>query len=674
MKNEWAGLCQGCYRQVPFKKELEEIRAAFQAPGEIEAQIFDAFFKSLSLQKITAVDIEFATQLSEALCREGGLEIRSWADALRISRKLGIRYTTRRETRYHPVFAVAEALEKAGKIPADYDTATRLERNLAKFRPENRPVIERYFDEAARLGSPRSKNKMAARLLDFERYLGGKDLFRHDPESARAYIRQLPVRAGKETYVEFTRLRRFFRWSVKAELSSVNPYADWRPEDRFAIPCETCGKTRPAKNHSRLCDTCFQKTSALASHAPLAELAQSFRAPSAYNQHLFSLYISYLKRHAVLEPHLAATAALISWLESRPIEAIRSWSDVAALSGEFHGQQEPAVLRGCPIEKIARMLQELGVLPLREIDREVQTEKLIDACPENSRILRRYYEQLKTIKYRSRSRYGTIRMLVEVQYWLRDHHPEHNLATVSREILAQYIVSLGDQDRGGIRRYVLRRFYRWMCLEKLALVNPMEGEQLPRSIRKICVCTDQQIRKIEEFVKNPKSNSEQALLLTLSLYWGFNAKDLAFASMEIHDSQIWILAHRQPLTRGRHSHYRDQVLKLPVTPEWLGRLQKRYIQAWRGRFDKIQKNFPVQPLVLAKRRNRHLSSISVMDLFYKATLAATGIKIPSSVVRRTSAHIHTHYGDATRLAKLGWAKTHCHDFSVYPRTYFMPKS
>jgi site-specific recombinase XerC len=674
MKNEWSGLCRGCHEQAPFKKRLEEIRAGFQAPGETEAQIGDAFFKSLGLQKITAVDIQFASELSTALSREGDLEIRSWADALRISKKLGIRYTTRRRTRYHPVFAVAEALEKAGKIPADYATAARLERSLAEFNPVNRPTIERYLDEAVGQGSTQSKMKMAARLLDFERYVAGENLFDHDPECAQAYVRQLPVRQGKETYSEFMRLRRFFRWSVKEGHLSVNPYADWRPVDRFAIPCEACGKTRTARNHSRLCDTCFQKTSTLLSHAPLAEIAQSFRAPSAYNQHLFSLYISYLKRHAVLEPHLATTKALMSWLESRPIDAIRSWSEVASLSREFNKEQKQPLLRGCPIAKIGKMLQELGVLPLREIDREIQAEKLIDACPEISRILGRYHEQLKKMDYRSRSRYGTIRMLLEVQYWLRKHHPEHTLVTAGRELLAQYIVSLGNQDRGGIRRYVLRRFYRWMRLEKLVLVNPMEGDRLPRSIRKLCVCTDQQIRKIESFVKNPDSDPEQALFLTLSLYWGFNAKDLAFASMEIHDSQIWILAHRQPLTRGRHSHYRDQVLKLPVTPEWLGRLQKRYIQAWRVRFDKVQKNFPVQPLVLAKGRNRHLSSISVMDLFYKATLAATGIKIPSSVVRRTSAHIHTHYGDATRLAKLGWAKRHCHDFSVYARTYFTPKA
>jgi hypothetical protein len=288
-------------------------------------------------------------------------------------------------------------------------------------------------------------------------------------------------------------------------------------------------------------------------------------------------------------------------------------------------------------------------------------------------MMRRYGEHLQKAKYRNLSRYGTIRTIIEMQQWLGKNRPEFNLLTVNQEIVGQYILALNDQDRSGIRRYVLRRFYRWAQSEKRVLVNPLDGMPMHQSIRKLCVCTDHQIRQIESFVKNQKSDPLHALLLTLSLYWGLSAKDMALASIEIHDSQISVMHYRQPLSRRRQTHYREQILKLPLIPDWLAQLQKRYIRVWRERYEEVPKSFPVQPLVLARRNNRHLNSTKVMLLFYEATIAATGSKIPPNVVRRTSAHIHTRQGDASGLTKLGWAQTRCHDFSIYPRTYFSPK-
>jgi hypothetical protein len=661
------------------KKKLREIQLGFKAEGNLNELIFRAYLNDLEQLRLKPMDVKMAATLADTLSRTPLGELKSWRDAWRLAEKLDIRYSNQDrylQRRHDPVLKVAKELERAGVIPADSIFSLRYERILRSFDPKTRKIIERYTEEmSGHARSLRLKTKLAAAVRAYARYLEGKDLFNHDPRLAQTYILELPVKRGKEVYAQFLTLRRFFRWSVEAGLSSADPYADWSPKESLMISCEICGKRSRATSHTRLCNSCFSRAEAQASRDGLSELVRAFKAPSAYNQHLLDLYVKYLKRHKVTRQHRVSTQALMQWLESRPLPAIRSWSEVMALSEEFKKAKKLAPTSVCPFVKIGRMLQELGVLPIREIDREHQIEKLMGTCPEEiSLIFRRYYAQLRKMKYRSISQYGTIRTLVEVQYWLSQNRPEYSLLTVSAEILKQYVLSLGNQDRGGIRRYILRRFYRWLCLEKLALFNPMEGIAIPKSIRKLCICTDHQIRQIEKFVKNPKSDPEQALLLTLSLYWGFNAKDLAFASIEIHDSQIWILVHRQPLTRGRHSHYREQVLKLPLEPAWLGQLQKRYIRLWRERFEQIQKSFPVQPLVLGSMSNRHLTSTVVMEFFYEATIAATGVRIPPSVVRRTSAHIHTRYGDASRLAKLGWAQRHCHDFAIYPRTYFAPKS
>jgi site-specific recombinase XerD len=243
--------------------------------------------------------------------------------------------------------------------------------------------------------------------------------------------------------------------------------------------------------------------------------------------------------------------------------------------------------------------------------------------------------------------------------------------------IIEYLRTRGDQDRSGIRRKALSRFYRWAKSEKLTLMNPVEKIPVPKLARSLLVCSDHQIRQIESFVKNPESDAEYALILTLVLYWGITTLELTLSTIDIRDGQnLWISVHRKHLGRWRKSHNRDQVLKLPMTPSWLAALQKRYIQLWRERFEQSKKSFPLQPLILSRsarcRTNRLLHNHSILDLFYEASLAATGQRIPPNVVRRTSGHIHTNHGDASRLTKLGWSKSTATDFSFLPRNYFSP--
>jgi hypothetical protein len=321
------------------------------------------------------------------------------------------------------------------------------------------------------------------------------------------------------------------------------------------------------------------------------------------------------------------------------------------------------------------MLQELGVLPVRQLDKEVALEALFSRCdPETARVLRRYCEQLAKTRYATRGRYGAVRMVFEFQLWLTKHELELGLFTVSEKNVLRYLHALNDRDRSGIRRQVLSRFYRWAQVEKLTLMNPVQGVPVPKMAKILEVCSDHQIRKIELYVKNPASDPEYALILALVLYWGITTLELALSSVDFRDSQIWIILYRRELSRGRKTHYRDQVLKLPLDPLWLASLQKRYTQLWRERLTQAKKNFPNQPLILRRsardRSTRPLAVGRVIDLFCDATIAATGQRIPPNVVRRTSGHIHVDRGDASRLTKLGWSKTYSHAFSYRPRTYF----
>jgi site-specific recombinase XerD len=657
--------------------EAVEIRRDFAAQGTFNKRVFAQLSGDLdSMKKLRRLDIRMLRRVADQLGREEICEPGCWPEARELSRRLAVCYSGSWKYWHFgcPILKIATDLEKEGRIAPELPFAESIEKVLRRFDPKTRQVVESYLD--GYWVTPGSRVKLvvtASRIGALYRFCSGGDLFAVDQAVAQSYVEQLKCKKVSSIHEYRMCLRRFYRWSVKQGLCQNNPFEGWYPK-RLTRTCEKCGKTKNFRHNDHLCDQCHAMPVNLAKRDQLIPLIESYLAPSDYNQYLFDLYIRYLKRYVITPKHVVATRALIEFLQSRPLSVIRSWSTIYSLSEELNQRGKSPIPRGDPILKVGRMLEELGILPIRQTDRENLISRLIAGCPEAvAPVLRRYAEHLLKLRQRSRSRYSAIRSIFEVQCWLAKHRPGADLLTANRKDIEQYVSRLGNQDRSGIRRYVLRRFYRWARSEKLVLMNPLDGMVLPKSIRRICVCTDSQIRKIESFVKRQDSEPEHALILTLTLYWGLSVSDLARASLEIHGSQMSIVLHREALSPRRQTHYRDQILKLPLCPTWLAELQKRYLQLWRERFEQVPKDFPVQPLILRKRSNRHLDFRTVMDFYYEAVIAATGNKLPPNVVRRTSAHIHTRYGDASLLAKLGWAQRHCHDFSIYPRTYFSPK-
>ena len=80
------------------------------------------------------------------------------------------------------------------------------------------------------------------------------------------------------------------------------------------------------------------------------------------------------------------------------------------------------------------------------------------------------------------------------------------------------------------------------------------------------------------------------------------------------------------------------------------------------------------PLILFQdyRANRPLSDETIRKRVQNATHAATGVEIPSSILRQTCGHIYSTRNDASLLSRLGWSPEFAFQYTWLPRQYFTP--
>ena len=654
-------------------RQVEELDRNFKSQSPFNHRILKLFLADLKPLALKPRHIRMIKSVAETLSSEIFHVPGTWTYARTVSKKLDIRYPKRLELSC-PVLRITKELEAEGKVAPDHPYLRLLEIVLEAFDSKTRKGVEQYLQFAAK-DSPYMAHSIARSLRHYHRSLKGGDLFDPDIEEARFYFEGSTSWALATEAEIWVQLNRFYYWSVEKRYSRLNPFENFCPE-KLKRTCPKCAREFYFRRHDHHCPSCAVPVPV---QKKFERLVAQYRAASPYNQHLFELYRKHVSLLIITSKHIEMVEAFMNFLAARPIPAIRSWTEVLGHSQEFLSSQKQELRAPCPIMTVAKMLEELGVLPIRQIDREIHLEKLYSRCDSDTAFaLRRYSEQLLKMKCSRRGRYSTVRTVFEFYLWLGDHEPSHGLFTAPEEVVTKYLLSRSNKDHNGIRRHTLNRFYRWARFECLTLLNPAEKIPVPKPDRSLLVCSDHQIRKLECYIKSPESDPEYALILTLALYWGLTVLELALSTIEIRDNQeLWIYVYRKELSRGRQSHNREQVLKLPISSSWLASLQKRYILLWRERFEQARKDFPTQPLLLSRSRqgrtNRHLHNHGALDLFYEATVAATGTRIPPNVVRRTSGHIHTDYGDASRLNKLGWSKATCHDFSYKPRTYFSAK-
>lgn len=425
-----------------------------------------------------------------------------------------------------------------------------------------------------------------------------------------------------------------------------------------------------------LCYLCYEHRQ-VEKQLPL--LTARFKAKTAYNNQIFSLYLTYIRRYWLKYHHLRQTRKLMDLLENQACPEFQTWMQVYEFSEKHPLPQRCA--NGDAVLKIGSMLEELGVLPSRSEEQGRQRRTLLQAftVPE-----KQWIEPFAKILEESRRADSTIldslRELNHFNRWLKNLYPEANLLCVNQPMVQRYLSALCENQAP--QKYlrdvftVLNKFYRWARFEKLILKNPCELLKVSRETAHLRVCSQEQIKKLYGFIKNPEAPPEQALLLALILFYGLQIQDLRFAKIEISSSKpITLIFRQKTLSRGKRHYNRDPYLTLPTKPQWFDSLQKRFTQKWQRAYLDTIKTYPHTYLLIPENFifNRALSYDTVKKRIHRATLAATGTEIPSKVLRQTCGHIYSRHQDASVLTRLGWSPQFAFCYTWLPRQYFRPQ-
>ncbi len=665
-------LCRRCYTKQINGRAMDKILAEFRPQSTYNGELFEMFVGDFKGRHIKNSDLPVARRLAAYLEANTLEKISTWEDIFGLSDKVQIRYTNH-ATHGCAFMRIGRALEKMGQISSRQKTRTLQFRNLiGKFPAEIKPLINEFYGAIA---GPHERTSSTLKILKSV-YVFSQNtpsLLSADEQDASNFVKGL-ARYGSSHFTERIRsIKRFYNWAISKGLCNKNPFFECQLT-HIKRECPECGKTQYFWTSDRLCDECYRNSLFKKRHEVLIN---SFKIRTDYNQHLFSLYLKYVGRYKIRGAHLRSTKLLAQFLESRNLKPIRSWLEVAKtreLFMQFH-HLENVPSMGCPIEKIAYVLQELGVLPLREEDHVIYLERALGrADAAMADLLREYLRAIKRQRRSTRSLHGTFNMINDFYLWLKSRGGTGFFAA-SEALTKEYILSTSTQDNRGVLRGVLGKFYRWAILRRKTLFNPFAHIESVKPQPSLKICSNDTIKSFERFIKKPTSDPESALILCLIFYFGFTACDLAMASVDIAGDDFTITLHRGELSYGHNTHKREQSMRLPSEPAWLHQLQKRYFIFWKARFAKINQDFPSSPLLLRSdsRHGRPIRSLAVRDRVKRATLAAVGFEVPVAVIRRTGAHVYSQQVGASILTRFGWSKDYSYDFVWRQRQLFTPK-
>ena len=672
-KNYFRGLCRRCKTKQLNTLSLQAIAIAFRPVSAYNGELFKIFLSDFDDRYIKNSDLPVAKKLAAYLTAHSVTEIKSWVDVYDISAKANIRYTNH-ASHGCPFDRIGRALEKAGHIGRRQDARiVQFKNMLAGFPTEAQPLMTEFYQE---ISGSHKRTSSAIKILTsvkvFYQFIN-KPLFKTTEKDAEAFIKNLNKYGTAHFTERYRSLNRFYSWAKTRGHCEKNPF-DKSELSNLRRTCKACNQIKTFWTSDLFCDECYRNQLFQKKHAALI-VGVSFKW--RYNQHLFSLYLKYINRYKIRSSHIQTTKLLIKFFGEKELPVMKSWIDVWKIRREFLHFNELKTIPtgGCPIEKIAYVLQELGVLPIREEDHKIYVETaLLQTAPDFEKLIREFFDDLRRQKRSWRSLHATFRMVHDFFLWQAERG-SRDIFTASEQDALDYILSTKDNDKSGVLRRVLDKFYRWAVYKKKTLFNPFATIPSIKLKSSLEVCSNDVIRKLERFIKKSTSDPEGALILCLIFYFGFTATDLAMANLEVCED-FRITLHRQSeLTYGHKMHARDQVLSLPTEPEWLLNLQRRYYSLWQERYNKIKKDFPLSPLLLRSdsRHSRHLRSLAVRDRVKAATVTAVGFEIPASVIRRTGAHVYAAQVDAAILTQFGWSKDYSFDFVWRQRRLFTPK-
>lgn len=672
-KNYSGGLCRRCKTNQLNTLSLQAIAIAFRPASDYNGELFKIFLSDFDGRHIKNADLPVAKKLAVYLAADPVSEIKSWVDVYDVSAKANIRYTNH-ASHGCPFARIGRALEKASRIGRRQDARiVQFKNMLAGFPVEVRPLMIEFYQD---ISNSHKRTSSALKVLTSVKVFYqkiNKPLFKATENDVESFLKSLNKYSVAHFTERYRSLNRFYSWAKTRGHCGKNPFKESELSN-LRRTCKGCDQIKTFWTSDLFCDECYRNQLFQKKHAALV-VGLSFKW--RYNQHLFSLYLKYINRYKIRGRHIKTTKFLIKFFGEKEISVMKSWIDVWKLRQEFlyFSELKTITAGGCPIEKIAYVLQELGVLPIREEDHKIYVETaLLRATRDFAKLIREYFYDLRCQKRSWRSLHTTFRMVHDFFLWQTERGVTDIFTTSEKDAL-DYILSKKDNDKSGVLRRVLDKFYRWGIYKKKTLFNPFTTIPSIKLRSSLEVCSNDVIRKIEKFIKKSTSDPEGALILCLIFYFGFTATDLAMANLEVRDD-FRITLHRQSeLTYGHKMHARDQVLSLPTEPAWLLNLQRRYFLFWQARYNKIKKDFLLSPLLLRSdsRHPRHLRSLAVRDRVKIATVAVVGFEIPTSVIRRTGAHVYAAQVDAAILTQFGWSKDYSFDFVWRQRRLFTPK-
>jgi site-specific recombinase XerD len=658
-----------------ISKALTRIEANFIPASAYNQKLFELYIGKIRESYIKSCELSVARQWAIVLAQEKLEPLDSWSEVLKLSDKLKIRHGTEKNQGC-PVIRTARILVSNGElVPVKVDMEYQRNLILNQLPEPFRSLVKSFWLEING-HQKKSLTALAFRILraiiQYYKFIPVKETFWISQiETAQHFLDQLPSNGVSDYLRHLSALKRFFNWGISQNLTTVNPFLDVIPIRLFRV-CEICNKEKKFRSHEKFCPECEGDQRY---RSKIEGTKLMFIPKSPYNKKIYELYLKYINRFKLKTGHYRGTIKLQKFLTETEVTPFKSWTDVTLLSRKFKELYGETPC-GCPIEKIGRMLQELSVLPMREENLEIYLLREISDWNINDQDLaKRYINVLRKHKRTINSARQALRIIRSFTEWLGNERYGTSLFTAQESTARDYCEKLGIANLE-VHACVLSRFFRWAIREKLAFINPFAEIKISKRLAPLQICDDERIRQFERFLKHKDSDPELALIMALVLYWGFTAKNIAWATLEILEfGQLKIILHRGELSCGNQQHRRKQILLLPTGSKWFLDLQKRYAELWHSRYEKGKKDFPLHPLILQKngRHNRPLHTVSILKRFVKATTLATGVPVPMNVVRRTCGHVYSIQRDAGILTELGWSKEYSFHFTWRPRRLFTSK-
>ncbi len=411
----------------------------------------------------------------------------------------------------------------------------------------------------------------------------------------------------------------------------------------------------------------------------LASIEASFKSRFAYNHHLFELYLRYIRRRSVNYEICIQAQRLSDFMARQEIEPILSWEDALLLDRKNPLDLSPIQLRrqGKPFRKIAVMLQEVGVIEARKDNHDLRIQSYLDSFSLELKTLIAEYVDYQRGKNRSNTTIAII--LIDLRYlhrWLGETLSSSHLLYASSENLRRYLSDLNKRYKPSHLYnsfYRLSHFYRWAVYRNYILINPIPVKSLASSPITHTIYSLEQIDLLLKFLKGYDHDPQIAMMLALVLLYAFTGEQLRTATVSWKDDQMSILSKaKEKSVKGRTA--RPEELILPKEPDWFWNLQKRFYQDWLTRRSKMNAAMDITPLLV---HDNWIDSQAVGRSWVKYRLSrgtqiATGVAIPISVLRQTSAVIHKRGFDASILTKLGWSARSAMTYVWAPSVFFTP--